>query len=43
MPRKKSINVEVEPKVLKWVIESSGWNKEEIIKRLKISSNVIDG
>ncbi len=43
MPGKKSMNVDVEPTVLKWAIERSGWSREELIKRLKISSNVLDG
>ena len=36
------MNVEVEPAVLKWAIESSGWPKDDLIKRLKISPNAID-
>ncbi len=43
MPRKKSLTIEVRPNILKWAIESSGWNEEEIIKRLDISSNTFGG
>ncbi len=39
MTRKKSLEIEVEPNVLKWAINSSGWKEEDIIKRLNISSN----
>lgn len=41
MSRKKSFNVEVEPSVLKWIIESSGWSEEEISKKLKVSLTAI--
>ena len=37
MSRKKSLEIEVEPDVLKWAISSSGWKEEDIFKRLKIS------
>lgn len=40
---KKSVEMEVEPKVLDWAIESSGWKKEELIKKLKINSKNLDG
>jgi len=36
------MNIEVEPSILKWAVESSGWSKDDLIKRLKISSNVLD-
>src|SRR4030042_5007379 len=42
MPRTKAMNVEVEPAILKWAIESSGWTKDDLTKRLKISPNAID-
>ena len=42
MPRTKSMNIEVELPVIKWAIESSGWSKDDLIKRLKVSSNVQD-
>ena len=37
MPRNLSLDVEVEPKVLQWVIGTSGWTQAEITKKLKIS------
>ena len=37
MSHKPSLEVEVEPTVLKWAIETSGWAPTEIAKRLKIS------
>ncbi len=37
MSRKPSLEVEVEPTVLKWAVETSGWANTEIAKRLKIS------
>ncbi len=40
---KKSITVEVNPDILKWAIGSSGWNEEEIAKRLKLSPNNFNG
>lgn len=42
MARTKPIAVSVEPSVLKWLIESSGWTMEEIAKRLKTSLQVIE-
>ena len=39
---KKSITVEVNPDILKWAIGSSGWNEQEISKKLKLSSNIFD-
>ncbi len=41
MTRTKPIAVNVEPSVLKWLIESSGWTEEEISKRLKTSTQNI--
>jgi len=41
MPQKK-LTVEVKPEILKWVIGSSGWNEEEITKKLKISQNILN-
>ncbi|MCK5024698.1 MAG: ImmA/IrrE family metallo-endopeptidase [Thermoplasmata archaeon] len=40
MPR--SLKVEVEPAVFKWLRESSGWTKEEVAKRLKTSVGVVE-
>lgn len=41
MPRKQPIAVSVEISVLKWLIESSGWTREEIAKRLNtITQNI---
>jgi len=37
MPRKLSLDVEVEPKVLQWAIGTSGWTQAEIVKKLKVS------
>ncbi|MBI3051727.1 ImmA/IrrE family metallo-endopeptidase [Candidatus Woesearchaeota archaeon] len=42
MPRTKLIAVNVEPSVLKWLIESSGWTREEIAKRLKTNPKNIE-
>ncbi|MFH1306671.1 MAG: XRE family transcriptional regulator [Candidatus Micrarchaeota archaeon] len=39
MPRKKSVYAEVEPAVLKWAVESSGWADGEIAKKIRISPN----
>jgi len=39
---KDQLLVDIEPKVLNWLVESSGWSKEEIAKRLKTSTQVID-
>lgn len=37
------MEVSIEPRVLKWLIESSGWTKEEIAKRLRTStSNIVE-
>src|SRR3989339_1099853 len=41
MSRKQPIAVNVEPSVLKWLIESSGWTQEEIAQRLKTSTQNI--
>ena len=47
MPRKESINVDVEPSVLHWIIDSSGWTNEEIAKRLNTNiqniRNILSG
>lgn len=37
----KSLIVPVEPKVLRWLRESSGWSVEEASKKLKITANVM--
>ena len=42
MARTKPIAVNVEPSVLKWLIESSGWTREEIAKRLNTSAQNIE-
>ncbi len=42
MARTKPIAVNVEPSVLKWLIESSGWTREEIAKRLNTSTQNIE-
>jgi len=39
---KDQLLVDIEPTVLNWLVESSGWSKEEIAKRLKTSTHVID-
>ena len=38
---KKSLCVEVKPEVFKWLRESSGWTQEEIVKRIKTSTQNI--
>ncbi len=43
MARKRSINVRVEPSVLNWAIESSGWAADDVMKRLAISSGTFSG
>lgn len=40
MPR--SLKVEVDPKVFKWLRESSGWSIEDVAKRLKTSIEVVE-
>jgi len=40
--KKDPLLVDIEPKVLNWLVNSSGWSKEEIAKRLKTSIQVID-
>ena len=42
MSKKQPIAVNVELSVLKWLIESSGWTREEIAKRLKTSPENIE-
>src|SRR3989338_9999449 len=42
MSKKQPIVVNVELSVLKWIIESSGWTREEIAKRLKTSTQNIE-
>ena len=37
MSRKPSLDVAVEPTVLQWAIDTSGWAHAEIAKKLKIS------
>ncbi len=38
---KKSITVEVNPEVLKWLRESSGWKIEEVSKRLNTTAEAV--
>jgi transcriptional regulator with XRE-family HTH domain len=38
---KKSITVKVNPEVLKWLRESSGWKIEEVAKRLNTSAEAV--
>jgi len=40
---KRTISVEVNPRVFKWLRESSGWNIEDISKKLKTNSENIEG
>jgi len=40
MPR--TMKVKVEPKVFKWLKESSGWSREEVANRLKTSIDVVE-
>ena len=42
MPKKQAILVDIELSVLKWLIESSGWTREEMAKRLKTSLQNIE-
>jgi len=42
MALKKSISIDVEPKVLIWACETSGWSKEELSKRVKINIEIFD-
>jgi Zn-dependent peptidase ImmA (M78 family)/DNA-binding XRE family transcriptional regulator len=42
MPKKQARLVNIELAVLKWLIESSGWTREEIAKRLKTSLQNIE-
>lgn len=41
MPRQMSL-VKVKPDVLKWTIDSSGWEDEELAKKLRVSSQTLD-
>ena len=38
-----TFKVEIDPKLLKWAIDSAGWKKEELIKALGISEKVFEG
>ncbi|VUT25141.1 MAG: transcription factor [Candidatus Methanolliviera sp. GoM_oil] len=40
---KKSFNIDVEPKVVRWAIKSSGYSIEELSKKIRISENTING
>ena len=39
--RAKTFEVEVNPEIIKWAIETSGWTAEELSKRLKVSEESI--
>jgi len=39
----RTINIEIKPEILEWAINNSGWSKEEITNKLKISSNAFKG
>jgi len=41
MPRQETI-VKIKPEVLKWTIDSSGWENEELAKKLNISSETLE-
>jgi len=43
MPKKDALLVDVEPSVLEWAINSAGWNRGELVKRLKVGSTTFDG
>ncbi len=40
---KRTIEVEVNPKVFRWLRESSGWTVEELSRRLNTSAGIIEG
>lgn len=40
---KRSFNIDVEPKVVRWAIKSSGYSIEELSKKIRISENTING
>jgi len=42
MPRE-SIVAEVNPEVMKWLRESSGWTTDDVARRLKVGRDVVDG
>lgn len=42
MARTKPIAVTVEPSVMNWLVDSSGWTREEIAKRLKTSTQNVE-
>jgi len=37
------MKVEVEPTVLRWIVSTSGWDDEELAKRLKVNRRTFDG
>jgi Zn-dependent peptidase ImmA (M78 family) len=43
MARVNELIIDVEPKVLKWVIDTSGWSNDGIIKKMKIEQSILDG
>ena len=43
MPRTKSFQVDVKPEVLKWAVETAGWERKELVAALKITESVYEG
>lgn len=43
MPSKKSAEIQLEPTVLKWFIDKSGWKYPELAKRISVSENTLNG
>ncbi len=39
---KKTLVVDVEPIMLEWSIRTSGWNKDDLLKKLKINQHIYD-
>jgi transcriptional regulator with XRE-family HTH domain len=39
MPRNKLIKVKIKPEVIQWAIRTSGWEKSDIISKLRISAS----
>lgn len=42
MPRKPSLEVEVEPSILAWALNNSGWDKKELLEKAEISESSFD-
>ena len=40
--RKKSFEVKVNPEIIKWAINTSGWSTEDLNRKLKLSENSIN-